>query len=127
MLLALLLACAEADPTPTLRFLAPTDETEVDAAAPVAISFLVENFAVGDAGAEHTEDEESGVIELTIAPTTGATPTVTELTTTTTAVNLLAGSHVLTARLLYADGHPLEPDVADSVQVMARDAGTPAR
>ncbi len=127
MLLALMLACAEADPSPTLRFLAPTDETEVDAARPVAISLLVENFAVGDAGAKHSEDGESGVIELTIAPTTGETPSVSQLTTTTTTTELAVGAHVLTARLLYADGHALEPEVSDSIQVMARDADTAAR
>lgn len=127
MLLALILACAEADPAPTLRFLAPTDDTAVDAASPVAISLLVENFTVGDGGAKHSEDGESGVIELTVAPTTGETPSVTQLTTTTTTVTLAEGSHVLTARLLYADGHALEPEVSDDVQVMARDADTAAR
>jgi hypothetical protein len=127
MLLALLLACAEADPAPALRFLAPTDDTEVDASSPVAISLLVENFTVGDAGAKHNENDESGIIELTIAPTTGETPSVSRLTTTTTTVDLVEGAHVLTARLLHADGHALEPEVSDSIQVMARDADTAAR
>lgn len=128
--LSLLVACAateEVEPA-TLSFLTPT-EGETVAAGDVDVSLVVENFALINPSAKsgfrflgfyptawaHNDDLPQGTISLILDG--GAATSLTS--TTTTLTGLAAGSHTLSAELLYEDGDALEPAVTATVTFTA--------
>lgn len=128
--LSLLVACGateEVEPA-TLSFLTPT-EGETVAAGDVDVSLVVENFSLVAPTAKrgfrflgfyptawaHNDDLPQGTISLIVDG--GAATSLTS--TTTTLTGLAAGSHTLSAELLYEDGDALEPAVTATVTFTA--------
>jgi len=128
--LSLLVACStpeEIEPA-TLSFLTPADGEAV-AAGDVDVSLVVENFALVAPTAKrgirflgfyptawaHNDDLPQGTISLVLDG--GAATSLTA--TTTTLAGLAAGSHTLSAELLYEDGDSLEPPVTATVTFTA--------
>lgn len=128
--LSLLVACAATEEVEraTLSFLTPA-EGETVAAGDVDVSLVAENFAIVAPTAKngfrflgfyptawaHNDDIPQGTISLIVDG--GAATSLT--TTTTTLTGLAAGSHTLSAELLYEDGDALEPAVTATVTFTA--------
>jgi hypothetical protein len=131
VVLSLLTACAGSEEVvepATLSFLTPAEGDTV-AAGDVDVSLVVENFAlvapVAKSGFRflgffptawaHNDEIPQGTISLIVDD--GAALSLTS--TTTTLTGLAAGSHTLSAELLYEDGDALEPAVTATVTFTA--------
>ena len=102
---------ADAAAAPTLSILSPADG-EVVTAGDVAVSVIVENFAL-EAPAKHNEGEAEGYIRVTVDGAEALTTAETQFTVTLNPTP----EHTIGAELLVADGDALEPAVSAEIAV----------